>query len=105
MLTHLAKITYKPGWEFAVADASDLWLRGTVTIEFRCLVPHRDDTSRMIHISGSVIVPEYLPDDQFLRWFRHSVITPIELHELDEFFRYDGVRVSDPHKPVTSRNP
>jgi hypothetical protein len=38
-------------------------------------------------------------DDEavFLGWVRHQLIKA-EMHELDEFFRYRGILVNDPHK-------
>lgn len=41
-------------------------------------------------------------EDAFLRWL-HSVIGNLEDHEIDEWFKVDGVPVNDPHKKSALR--
>lgn len=59
----------------------------------------------LIPVGGSFTVPPNLAmyteerrEDFFYHWLHHT-ITQTEHHEIDEWFKVDGVPIYDPHKP------
>jgi hypothetical protein len=51
------------------------------------------------HLSARQVLPDYLEDwddAKIVQWVK-SFVRDVELHELDEFFRVDGVLLNDPH--------
>lgn len=95
-------LTYKPGWSFDLGwhDARGYIREPVLTITV--LVPDVNDPSREIRIAQRVIVPlsfAYMiqGDPPFLvRWLR-DCIRDVEFHEMNEWFRLDGVAPFDPH--------
>lgn len=84
----VSRITYKPGREL---DAHNR------TIHIRWAVPDRDGNDCKVQLRFSKHVPEGAPDLKFLEYFIMTFIEEIERHEMDEWFKVDGVRVRDPH--------
>lgn len=105
------QITYKPGWKFEYVPAAsygwpaqytlgiDPFSPGVIIVTAR--VPDSRQPDREIEVSGRYIVPEYLDESYFIKWFKDGVILPSEFHEVDEFFRVAGVLVNDPHSKKT----
>jgi hypothetical protein len=89
----ISRVKYKPGWEFKLL--TDEWGH---TLQIQATVPHsRTLEPTTFHFLR--IIPT-LPDEKiFLSWFK-AVLKEAEMHELREFFRFDGELVDDPHAPV-----
>jgi len=88
----ISRITYKPGWEFFYVSnewGHQLQIHATVSHSVT-LTPTRFIFSR--------IIPSLFCHEAFLDWVK-VILGEAELHELREFFRYDGELVDDPHKP------
>jgi hypothetical protein len=101
----IEKITYKPGWNFSLRDEpSDLhyyYTQSVFTITFS--VPDAYGFSNMVTIVSQVMFSlEMFQDaERFVDWVMYQILD-CEKHEMREFFRYDGVLVSDPHKKALS---
>lgn len=57
----------------------------------------------MTEVMGNFIIPPFVEDDgeeSFLRWLMYTV-KEVEMHEIDEWARYKGELLNDPHKEVT----
>lgn len=89
------KIRYKPGWKFTYKMTD--W---GPTIDIHATVPH-SVTLEPTTFLFTRLIPELPGEDLFKAWVK-TVLAEAELHELDEFFRYDGKLVNDPHAPVTA---
>ena len=107
----LSKVTYKPNVNLSVYGAGDVWkLRVQMWIEdsrkplerwevrprsMQYFGPQRPLES----VSRTICIPMFVKGDEhgFLNWIRY-VLLDMENHELDEWFRYNGELVNDPHK-------
>jgi hypothetical protein len=100
MRAMLAKVRYKPGWSFYLKEVTpeSYYFDGCASVTVFCDVPDTYHPEFTVQISASYPVPYYLPDEEaFLHWLRGYVINAVEQHESDEWFRYEGVLVNDPH--------
>lgn len=50
-----------------------------------------------VKVATLVSVPIHLTEDMFWDWLRHYVVQTVERHEVDEWFKVNGVCVNDPH--------
>ena len=89
----VSKIKYKPGWSFH--HVNDEWGH---TMRIMALVPHSVTLEPTLFQFVRIIPP--LPDETAFKGWMRVILKEAELHELDEFFRFDGELVNDPHKPV-----
>lgn len=58
----------------------------------------------MTEVMGNFIIPPFVEQDgeeSFLKWLMYS-IKEVELHEMDEWARYKGELLHDPHEEVTA---
>ena len=115
----LSQFSYKPGWQFDLhrrPEVGGVMLTISLMVEdsrrgpnqiprYREMTltagePFRIERDDLIPISGSYVVDRYATEgrdeDRFLRWL-HSRITSVERHETDEWFRFKGRLVHDPH--------
>lgn len=93
----ISEIKYKPGWEFTHQFKE--W--GHV-MDIHATVPHAVTLEPMTFLFSRVI-PIGVESDEalFLKWAK-AILVEAEVHELDEFFRFRGELVNDPHKPVVT---
>jgi hypothetical protein len=91
----ISKLTYKPGWEFGLGHRA-----GYDTLVIHATVPH-SVTLEPVTFSIKRVIPKMiiLDQEQFLSWVE-DMLAEAEIHEMREFFRYDGVLVDDPHKTI-----
>ncbi len=88
-----SRITYKPGWELTLTEDENsslcitAWLEDAYNSGDRILVD--------IHSQ----LPPFFTESEVLRWLRWR-LREIEAHEVDEFLRFDGKAVFDPHRDV-----
>jgi hypothetical protein len=91
----VARITYKPGWSF--------WLQPVdngiafLAVSFSEFDAMNQETYRHFRGRHAIIVADIPSARGFLNRLR-SYILHIEMHELDEFLRVDGVAPFDPHR-------
>lgn len=108
----LAKITYKPGWvitafehgvmrepknEYSFYDPTRIYIR------ILCLQPDTV-TGRETEISHHSSLSRYdvanMKDADVVGYLISNAIRHMELHEMDEWLRFDGVHVRDPHPKI-----
>jgi hypothetical protein len=94
----LARITYKPNWTLEVWGdhlhvAADV---GDAAVPAVPVVPDVSDPRKIVKIAIGRTIPEDLKEADFVDFIRHA-ITDLELHERDEWFKFDGVPVKEPH--------
>ena len=96
----LDRITYKPDtcikWGF---EGSGLWINITHTVlditskdEMPCVVGGRHGLDQL-DLCG-------MEERHLIHWVR-SQLERLAVHELDEWFKVDGIHVRDPHPEVT----
>ena len=89
----LERIAYKPGWKFHVEPCDSvpgwMWLVAHST-EAESRGDGEREQWRTYVIAGHRTIPEVLASVR-------KAIQTWELHEADEWFRFDGKRVHDPH--------
>jgi hypothetical protein len=90
-----AKISYKPGWQFWIDDGGRrprLVIKASV-LHSRTLEPIAFEVRRLIPgiAQGNAAV--------FASWVK-DVVEETEIHELREFFRYNGELADDPHAVI-----
>lgn len=95
----LKRITYKPGYRFTVYDGQ--WEGQHLVIT--TAVPDAYHPDRTVTLDIHSPLPP-MPDDAALHAWLMWRLWRIETHELREWFRVDGVPVSDPHAPGAARD-
>jgi hypothetical protein len=119
VLELMEDFTYKPNWSFQVStwdhevritlemwvpdstrpfrpvqvqtDQADWWALNDHVMSRRDYIEHQE----VVRINAGVRVPR-LRHNEFYTWLR-GVIRNMEDHELDEWFKVNGVPVNDPH--------
>ena len=98
-------LTYKPGWRFWVKrrpTAIPAW-PDDVILHMEFDAPDANDPEYQTIIGRDLLLPQglaYIIDGAqagIKRWVEHS-IKSMEMHEVDEWLRFDGVRLKDPHE-------
>lgn len=99
----LKKVTYKPGWEITADwDGYPYGRIDPFTILLKVACPQPDTvTGEMttIHhqMAASVFTIEHMKDGDILSYLVARSIHQMEMHEMDEWFKFDGIHVKDPH--------
>lgn len=89
----IPKLRYKPGWEFSLRNEE--W--GPV-LDIHATVPH-SVTLEPTTFLFTRIIPLMTSRTAFKNWVK-TLLLEAEIHEMREFFRFDGELVDDPHAPV-----
>lgn len=107
LLIVLAGFEYKPRWRFVLTwgstdDAG--WMPPTWLIHVHTWVEDAYHPGKMMAGHSLAYLPTGTGMDEagWLSFLRSYVIPRIEQHETDEWFRYKGDRIYDPHKPARS---
>jgi hypothetical protein len=93
----IENITYKPQWTFTYGEK-----HGHPWLYITAAVPHAT-TGKPVKFRMQRIIPANLIHEEpipFMEWVKLLIIEA-ELHEVDEFLRYGGVLLSDPHATFT----
>lgn len=106
----LGKVTYKPGWLITAFDhrqmhpnkneSHSFYDMNRIYLRVLCMQPDTITGRNMEivnHTSLSVFDLSNLKDEQVVEYFITRAIREMELHEMDEWFKYDGTHVRDPH--------
>lgn len=94
----LDTVTYKPGWKLQAMDGpqSPLSPSTVLAITFRANDPvtgASGEFGRYITVPESLLL---LDNQALLKWIEHLIIE-MEIHEVHEFLRVDGVPLTNPH--------
>lgn len=84
-------IQYKPGWKISLTP-------GQINITFMALDSVDQECETEVTINSS-FDPLWFRTEEKLLAFVREAITQAELHERDEWFRYNGELLDDPHGP------
>lgn len=94
----LAKVTYKPGWKFAIVDHGVNSF--ALAISFEQIDTYNPDRTIKVGFHEPIYRGALVSIEAFQHWII-TLIDKIERHEAREWFRYDGVMIFDPHKART----
>jgi hypothetical protein len=92
----LVRVAYKPGWSFRLWESR--WEGVCMAIRFQApnAYSSEDDPGRNVGINVKTFVPP-CPDENYFLAFLAYRLSRIELHEMREFLKVDGVCLDDPH--------
>jgi hypothetical protein len=107
----LKKVTYKPGWiitayphqmfdEPRSEDRYRFHNETRIVIRVVCLQPDTisgQPREFIHHRSLCAYDIAHLDDSKIIEYFIGRAIVEMEMHEVDEWFKYDGSHVKDPH--------
>lgn len=99
--TIIDRVEYK-GWQFIVTEREP----GTITLTMRGSLQDSDNPDRVIEVSSTIAVSGKTLDGRdgnLLLRLTQQMIEGMELHEVREWFCFDGIRVSNPHLSPNSR--
>jgi hypothetical protein len=90
----LEHVTYKPGWRLTLFQHQweGIWMA------IRAELPDADWPTRTTVININTPVPPMRDIEGFYEWLAWR-LARVEIHEMREFLRIDGVKYSDPHAP------
>lgn len=89
-------ITYKTGWEFSV-EVYDQFTGPFLVI--RTVQPDSGDENGEVPLVIRSMIHPQSDVDRFIAWVLWR-LTQAEIHEVQEFFKYDGVKYLDPHREL-----
>ena len=95
----LERFTYKPGWKFAVYEGR--WEGPHMQITATLPDAYAPDATVTVDVH-SMLPP--IPDEGALWVWLGWRLARIEVHEMREFLRVDGVVLFDPHAPLADRD-
>jgi hypothetical protein len=98
---HLANMKYKPGVTFGVRqgyglDVLEIWIQAYVDDALYVPSPANPNYPK-IPLRLAECVPPYVVTLAALKEFMRYLFRKLENHEVDEWFKYDGECVTDPH--------
>lgn len=96
---HLARLSYKPGWEFAVYDGR--WEGQHIVI--RTGVVDTYSPGEMVVLDVHSMLPPMRDVAQLEEWLAWR-LGRLEVHEMREFLKRDGVVIFDPHAEFAERD-
>lgn len=97
--TELDRVTYKPGWSFRVYDGR--WEGQHIAITVCLPNSYRADEPLVLDVHSPM--PPLRDTSHLHEWLMWR-LGRIEIHELREFYRVDGVCVNDPHAEHAGRD-
>lgn len=83
-------------WEIKQAPPEEVWFgqwNEFRPADFAGYSPSRE----VVEVTGTYEIPPFTDEMQFIKWMVFS-IEMLEKHETDEWARYKGVLLNDPHK-------
>jgi hypothetical protein len=90
--THLARLTYRPGWALRIVDGTwegpELHIAATVADSYH---PDAD-----VELDIRTFLPPQVDTEAFERWLGWR-LGRIESHEMREWLKRDGRPIFDPH--------
>lgn len=95
IISAVEKFDYKPGYRIDAKHDHDGW----VMLRIIAYVP--DSRGRTGDIKVAQVMPvmsEVIVDLEALKWMVHGLCQSLESHEIDEWLRFSGELVKDPHQ-------
>jgi hypothetical protein len=96
---HLARLTYKPGWTFEAYDGR--WEGQHVVIRTEVEDTYQPGGKVVLRVE-SMLPP--VPSVEYLEAWLAWRLARIEVHEMREFLKRDGMVIFDPHAPLAERD-
>lgn len=102
-VTILGKIKYKEGWKIKPRDLGNGFFEFTWYWTAPNTKVNSESWRPTLNVMGvpRIIDPSYWSEDGLVKMAFEEVIS-CELHEVREFFRYEGVRIFNPHALVAN---
>lgn len=94
IIAALTKFDYKPGYEIEVQSSGTGW----VMLGMTASVPDSRGRQGSIHVFQSIQVRSSTLSLDFLKYVVRELCDQFEQHEIDEWLRYDGELIKDPHQ-------
>lgn len=101
------KITYKPGWRFNVASRyfdyqpTRPWDIDRVIITITAPMPNLNGDGTTVDVISQKQIEclqlERMKDEDILDYWITHCILDLEKHEMDEWLKFDGFHVREPH--------
>lgn len=97
------RITYKPEWKLRLtAEAKSVNRPWQINVHLDYKVANLDGSYETVDLTTCTTFTErslieVLVSGDFVRYIAMNLIRRAELHEIDEWFKLDGVCVTDPH--------
>lgn len=106
-----SKISYKPGWKINIQDyASATSINGYDPYIYLILTmfqPNLDRPNEQIKLQFSKTIDPYsisrMTDEQIVEYIISGLVREAELHEMDEWLKYDGIHVKEPHPELKAK--
>jgi hypothetical protein len=90
----LRRVTYKPGWVLDTRHVGE----GQLCLQWTFLAPCAVTGEPSTQLTGMQLVePAFFDNEKAVERFVRHQLRNIELHELDEFFKVDGIAPYYPH--------
>lgn len=99
MATAASRVAYKPGWKFEIYEGE--WEGPHVAIT--AAIPNAYDINSPIVLNIHSPIPPMRDETALHEWLMWR-LGRIEIHEMREFYRVDGVCVDDPHGESAGRD-
>ena len=94
----VGRLSYKPGWKFKVWEVTTP--SRTVMLSAQFLVPNSNAPEVLLPVGITQHFDAYmmgLMDERAVIELLRELVRRGEMHEIDEWFMVDGIRVKDPH--------
>jgi len=103
----LSKITYKPNWKFELEEDRNTPTRFMQNFLYLRITTHQPNADRSLQsvllTSSHALSPEaFMDKSHFLMIVEHA-IRDAEMHEVDEWLKFDGKHIRHPH-PIDIKN-
>lgn len=95
----LSRFNYKPNVNFKIDREASRLIGNKLCLQIKMETASREDLSKTTTIVSRELIPSeaFDQDQQFLDYMRKE-LHDLEIHESDEFIRFDGKLSFDPHK-------
>jgi hypothetical protein len=94
----VSRVTYKPGWTFEIYEGH--WEGPHIAIH--TVLPDSTGEGKLTICVHSMIPPQK-NTESFLEWLAWR-LARIEVHEMREFFKYEGRVIYDPHAELAGED-
>lgn len=105
----LSKITYKPGWTFYVDREDKNTYKYSSYLKLHVIAQQIDisDPLKIVYIKSDMMISEWdierLSDNQLIDYLVLQLIRKVELHEIDEWLKIDGINFREPHPELKEK--
>lgn len=97
------RFSYKPNWRIRWIPPDPLVPSGTLRVSHT--EPNSDDEENLIDVSKDYCFDPAQWEDEFVHARIVEMIERMEQHEINEWLRFDGTRLTDPHASSLQTDP